>query len=355
MAAVDNATPALPDAWEAVPITPAQAAFSGDADVLKGLLEAGGAGAAATADPVTGMTPLMLAALKGHVSCAAQLIEAAPETLNATDALGRTVLMLAATGGSVELIQLLHKHGAQVNATSRDGRTALIWAVIAHKYWAVEALAHLGADPEARELHGSGLMKPGGEDPPKSAWDHVNARQGKDPVFGHLRAYFKEWLKAREEGAPIPKMEEPGWIVHAKRVAAGEVEEERVAEESTGGGGAGGESDIWDEGEDAAEEAAAAVGLTAAAVKAVEAGEAAEAVEGFTPCASFEGARPGKVFKRGAAGVGYYDEPSAAAPAVPAGEAKAAAKKVSFSGEAAAAAPPAAPPAAKKADLDELD
>ena len=352
MAAVEDATPALPAAWEAVPITPAQAAFSGDADVLKGLLEAGGAGAAATADPATGMTPLMLAALKGHVSCAAQLIEAAPETLNATDALGRTVLMLAATGGSVELIQLLHKHGAQVNATSRDGRTALIWAVIAHKYWAVEALAHLGADPEARELHGSGLMKPGGEDPPKSAWDHVNARQGKDPVFGHLRAYFKEWLKAREEGAPIPKMEEPGWIVHAKRVAAGEVEEERVAEESTGGGGAGGESDIWDEGDDAAEEAAAAVGLTAAAVKAVE---AAEAVEGFTPCASFEGARPGKVFKRGAAGVGYYDEPSAAAPAVPAGEAKPAAKKVSFSGEAAVAAPPAAPPAAKKADLDELD
>ena len=352
MAAVEDATPALPAAWEAVPITPAQAAFSGDADVLKGLLEAGGAGAAATADPATGMTPLMLAALKGHVSCAAQLIEAAPETLNATDALGRTVLMLAATGGSVELIQLLHKHGAQVNATSRDGRTALIWAVIAHKYWAVEALAHLGADPEARELHGSGLMKPGGEDPPKSAWDHVNARQGKDPVFGHLRAYFKEWLKAREEGAPIPKMEEPGWIAHAKQVAAGEVEEERVAEESTGGGGAGGESDIWDEGDDAAEEAAAAVGLTAAAVKAVE---AAEAVEGFTPCASFEGARPGKVFKRGAAGVGYYDEPSAAAPAVPAGEAKPAAKKVSFSGEAAVAAPPAAPPAAKKADLDELD
>ena len=31
-------------------------------------------------------------------------------------------------------------------------------------------------------------------------------------------------------------------------------------------------------------------------------------VEGFTPCGSFKGARPGKVFKRGVAGVGYYDE-----------------------------------------------
>ena len=37
--------------------------------------------------------------------------------------------------------------------------------------------------------------------------------------------------------------------------------------------------------------------------------EAAEAVEGFTPCRRFEGARPGKVFKSGPAGVGYYDEP----------------------------------------------
>ena len=97
--------------------------------------------------------------------------------------------------------------------------------------------------------------------------------------------------------------------------------------------------------------AAFAVTVTAAEVDVT----LSAAVEGFTPCLRFEGARPGKVFKRGAAGVGYYDEPSAAAPAVPAGEAKPAAKKVSFSGEAAAAAPAAAPPAAKKADLDELD
>ena len=343
-------TPALPTAWEAVAITPYQAAFSGDHDVLKGLLDAGGAGAATTVDPVSGMTPLMLAALKGHLSCAAQLIDAAPEALNATDALGRTVLMLAATGGSVEVIQLCHKHGAQIDATSRDGRTALIWAVIAHKFWAVEALALLGADPELRELQGSGLMKPGGEDPPKSAWDHANARHGKDPVLGHLRAFFKGWLKAREEGTAIPKMEEPGWIVHAKKVAAGEAEEEVVAEVSTGGGGAGGEGDIWDEGDEAAEDEAAAVGLTAEAVKAVAAGEA---VEGFEACAKFEGARDGKVFKSGAAGTGYYAETSASAktaPAVPAAEAKAAAKKLQFKGEAAAAAPPAA-----KADLDELD
>ena len=197
-------------------ITSYEAAFSGNADALGALLDAGGAEAATAADPASGMTPLMLAALKGQLLCVAQLIDTAPEALNATDSLGRTVLMLAATGGSVEVIQLLHKHGAQIDATSRDGRTALIWAVewrriepgrvtsldeapvhsshtsprrpshprtapvtslttpascpqvIAHKFWAVEALALLGADPETRELEGSGIVKPGGVDPPKS-------------------------------------------------------------------------------------------------------------------------------------------------------------------------------------------
>ena len=41
---------------------------------------------------------------------------------NLQERTGPAVLMLAATGGSVELIQLLHKHGAPVNATSREGR-----------------------------------------------------------------------------------------------------------------------------------------------------------------------------------------------------------------------------------------
>ena len=49
---------------------------------------------------------------------------------------------------------------------------------------------------------------------------------------------------------------------------------------------------------DAVTVTAAAVDVTLSAV-----------VEGFTPCSRFEGARPGKVFKSGPAGVGYYDEP----------------------------------------------
>ena len=70
--------------------------------------------------------------------------------------------------GNAETVRMLAEHGSKLNATSREGRTALMWAVIAHKYRAVEALALLGADPEVREVASSGLIKPGGEEAPKS-------------------------------------------------------------------------------------------------------------------------------------------------------------------------------------------
>ena len=123
---------------------------------------------------------------------------------------------------SESLLQVVHR---KLNATSREGRTALMWAVIAHKYRAVEALALLGADPEVREVASSGLIKPGGEEAPKSvrltpsrtksnpqlaptpgppahpptaqAMDHASARSGKDPVLIFIRDYLIAWEKAR--------------------------------------------------------------------------------------------------------------------------------------------------------------
>ena len=65
--------------------------------------------------------------------------------------------------------------------------------------------------------------------------------------------------------------------------------------------------------------------------------EAATAAEGFTPCGSFQGARPGRVFKRGLAGVGYYDEPPASVPGVPVSEAQATGREVSCATSAAGA------------------
>ena len=202
-----------------------QAAFNGHIDVLTHLLEAGGAEAATATDPLSGLTPLMQAALKGHSPCVAKVLAAAPESLHATDALGRTALMLAAMSGNAETVRMLAEHGSKLNATSREGRTALMWAVIAHKYRAVEALALLGADPEVREVASSGLIKPGGEEAPKSvrltpsrtksnpqlaptpgppahpptaqAMDHASARSGKDPVLIFIRDYLIAWEKAR--------------------------------------------------------------------------------------------------------------------------------------------------------------
>jgi len=97
-------------------------------------------------------------------------------------------------------------------------------------------------------------------------------------VYSHIRIYLQRWLKAREEGGATPRMHEPCWISHAKKVAeeekmaATEAEEEGVDEVSTGGG-TGGEGDIWDEGDEAAAEAAAAGDEAAEKASAVTLGD----------------------------------------------------------------------------------
>ena len=360
------------------------AAFSGHAEALALLLAAGGAEAAKAPDPLSGMTPLMLASLKGHAACVAQLLDAAAP-LDATDSIGRTVLMLAATGGSVETVRMLAAKGAAVDETSKDGRTALMWAVISHRPLVVEALAQLGADPTLREKELTDLVTPGaGNEEPRSALDHAKLRHGKDPVLNHIAAYLKEWLKLREEGgaaAPPPAMPEPAWITYARETVAREAEEEKqklltaADDVSTGGGGAGGggdDGDIWgddDEPPSGIEEIVADAPPVAAAASATPV-----TAEGFTACSSFAGKREGQTFKTGPHGLGYYvDEKAAPATAQAPAPAPAAEKQVKFapaapaketlglagaqplvlepsSAPAAAAAAPAAP-----SNLDELD
>ncbi|CAM9815620.1 unnamed protein product, partial [Pylaiella littoralis] len=58
-------------------------------------------------------------------------------------------LDLAAKAGHVDVIKLLIKAGAPVDAKNRDGKTALIHAVKANKASAVDALLEAGADAEA--------------------------------------------------------------------------------------------------------------------------------------------------------------------------------------------------------------
>ena len=93
--------------------------------------------AAAVRDP--GYTSLHLAAQSNDEVQAAHALSQSPALLNARGALDdATALMLAAEEGHLELVQLLLAHGADVNASVRDGRdgdldgaTALMWAAAA--------------------------------------------------------------------------------------------------------------------------------------------------------------------------------------------------------------------------------
>ena len=65
----------------------------------------------------TGWTPLMLAASSGRMQLLDMLIER-DAALEARDRIGNTALMLAATGGQVQAVQMLIGHGTAVNAQS---------------------------------------------------------------------------------------------------------------------------------------------------------------------------------------------------------------------------------------------
>ena len=180
------------------------------------------------------MSPLHLAAIKGHVACLSRLIDAAPTSLNSSlDAHGRTALMCAASGGTAEAVDELANRGADLDAISHDGKTALMWAVSSHKPATVAALARHGADPE-KTAPLSEVVVPG-QDRSKgeSAEDMSNAKHAKDPTLRHISTYMTNWRKQREAEAaagaaraPAPEMPPLPWVTHAKEFA---IKEEAAA------------------------------------------------------------------------------------------------------------------------------
>lgn len=100
-------------------------------------------------------TPLMKAALNGHLEAARRLL-AAGAWVDAADEGGYTALMLAASNNQPALVRLLKEHGADLNHTEPGlGWTALIWAAKQGHREAVEALLRLGADPQRRDREGN--------------------------------------------------------------------------------------------------------------------------------------------------------------------------------------------------------
>lgn len=86
------------------------------------------AGADPNASDLTGRTPLMTAAQKGH-SNALRLLLRRSAKVNDQDKKGRTALMLAVISGQVEAVRELLAAGADVNVTDHNGSTAVGAAV----------------------------------------------------------------------------------------------------------------------------------------------------------------------------------------------------------------------------------
>lgn len=67
------------------------------------------------------------------------------------DAGNRTALMAAASGGRLEVIDLLLEHGAALELQDSEGKTALVCAIEYGKIDAVKKLLERGANPDASD------------------------------------------------------------------------------------------------------------------------------------------------------------------------------------------------------------
>jgi ankyrin repeat protein len=97
-----------------------------------------------------GETPLMLAALKGQLALAAQMIERGADVNQP----GWTPLHYAATGGSPAMVELMLKHHAFVDAESPNGTTPLMMAAQYGSPEALKLLLEAGAQPQQRNQQG---------------------------------------------------------------------------------------------------------------------------------------------------------------------------------------------------------
>ncbi|XP_024936359.1 uncharacterized protein LOC112493618 [Cephus cinctus] len=124
------------------------AARAQSVDVVKILLEHG---ASVVQKNHPGETPLHVACLAQSVPCAELLLKSPGIDVNAVDRVHRSPLHYTVmnTDSSVDLIDLLIKHGAAVNASDKDGFTPLHIAALNELSNCVEVLVWAGADVSA--------------------------------------------------------------------------------------------------------------------------------------------------------------------------------------------------------------
>lgn len=97
-----------------------------------------------------GESPLMLAALKGQLDLASQMVQKGAD-VNKT---GWTPLHYAASNGHLPLIRLLIENSAYIDAESPNGSTPLMMASMYGSLEAVKLLLDEGADPALKNQQG---------------------------------------------------------------------------------------------------------------------------------------------------------------------------------------------------------
>jgi len=126
-------------------------AQSGNLGAVKELLAAG-------VDPdVTdryGFTALMMASLWSRATVAKFLLGIGASTETREYFFGCTALTFACLSGTAEVVELLLKSGAEVNATDRMGRTPLMAASSVGNFEAVKLLLKAGAHVQAEDKFG---------------------------------------------------------------------------------------------------------------------------------------------------------------------------------------------------------
>jgi ankyrin repeat protein len=147
-------TTTTPDSTNAAPDDPTvadalcAAVSRGDISEVDRLLASGGD---ANARDARGRTVLLIAAREGRLDVARSLLTAGTEVDARSEGMSITPLMAAAQRGDLPLVRVLLEAGADPNASSRNGAAVLARAVLAGDVPTVRVLLEAGASPNTTE------------------------------------------------------------------------------------------------------------------------------------------------------------------------------------------------------------
>jgi ankyrin repeat domain-containing protein 50 len=125
------------------------ASQSGHVKVVERLLAAG-----ARLTPVDGITPLMVAAIRGNSNIVKILGNHSISELNQANKQGETALMLCTISRDFSCLQYLLDQGADCNLSDRKGYTVIMHAAIRSCVDMLEYLISHGCDMEAKDRAG---------------------------------------------------------------------------------------------------------------------------------------------------------------------------------------------------------